>query len=137
MNRKRIALLCGQPEEYCQDLFIKGFNSVVMNEGYDVCVFAMYQKYQDSLQRETGDTSIFDVINYNKFDAVVVMADTIQTPGMIERIETSLKKEYRGKVLFVEGETTDYPEELQDNTIRSRNLYPILSRFTVIRTLLS
>ncbi|MBR3533693.1 MAG: EAL domain-containing protein [Clostridiales bacterium] len=115
MNRKRIALLCGQPEEYCQDLFIKGFNSVVMNEGYDVCVFAMYQKYQDSLQRETGDTSIFDVINYNKFDAVVVMADTIQTPGMIERIETSLKKEYRGKVLFVEGETTDYPEELQDN----------------------
>ena len=115
MSNKRIALLCGQPEEYCQDLFIKGFAKEAFQSGFDVCVFGMYQKYQDSLPREIGDSSIFGVINYSKFDAVVVMADTIQTPGLVEKIEEMIKATYTGKVLFVEGETADFPVELQDN----------------------
>lgn len=86
-----------------------------MEADFDVCVFAMYQKYQDSLQREIGDSSIFEIINYSKFEAVVVMADTIQTPGLIETIEGSLTGNYNGKVLFIEGETDNYPVELQDN----------------------
>ena len=115
MSRRRIALLCGQPEEYCQRLFVQGFNKVAFASDIDVCVFAMYQKYQDSLQRETGDTSVLDIINYNKFDAVVVMADSIQTPGLSEKIEERLNDEYKGKVLFVEGDTKKYPNEIQDN----------------------
>ena len=115
MVRKRIALLCGQPEEYCQDLLIQGFNQVAMSNDYDVCVFAMYQKYQDSLQREVGETSVFDIINYSRFCAVVVLADTIQTPGVVENIEETLEKSFDGPVLFIEGETTRFPVELQDN----------------------
>lgn len=115
MIRKRIALLCGQPEEYCQDLFIRGFSKVAMEADIDVCVFAMYQKYQDSMSREIGDSAIFSIINYEKFDGVVVMADTIQTPGLVEKIEEKLLNVYKGKVLFVEGETENFPVELQDN----------------------
>ena len=114
MSRKRIAFLCGQPEEYCQSLFIQGFNKVAFAADIDVCVFAMYQKYQDSTQREKGDASIFDIINYEKFNAVVVMADSIQTPGMVERIEERLDS-YKGKVLFIEGDTKKFPNEVQDN----------------------
>ncbi len=115
MSRHRLALLCGQPEEYCQDLFIKGFNKVALASDFDVCVFSMFQKYQDSVQRETGDTSVFGVINYDKFDGVVVLADTIQTPGVMDRICNDIGDEYKGKVLFIESETTKYPVELQDN----------------------
>ena len=114
MSRKRIAFLCGQPEEYCQSLFIQGFNKVAFAADFDVCVFAMYQKYQDSMQREKGDSSIFKIINYEKFDAVVVMADSIQTPGLVEKIEEQLLN-YKGKVLFIEGETEHFPNETQDN----------------------
>ena len=74
----------------------------------------MYQKYQDSMQREKGDASIFDIINYKKFDAVVVMADSIQTPGLAEKIEERLTT-YGGKVLFIEGDNTHFPNETQDN----------------------
>ena len=115
MNRRRLALLCGQPEEYCQDLFIKGFTKTAFESDFDVCVFAMYQKYQDSFQREIGDTSIFNMVNYTKFDGVVVMADTLQTPGLMEKIEDSLTEGYEGKVLFIESETDKFPVELQDN----------------------
>ena len=106
--------MCGQPEEYCQSLFIQGFNKVAFAADFDVCVFAMYQKYQDSMQREAGDASIFDIINFSKFDAVVVMADSIQTPGLVEKIEERLAT-YGGKVLFVEGDNTSFPNEIQDN----------------------
>ena len=115
MSRKRLALLCGQPEEYCQDLFIRGFNKAAFESDADVCVFAMYQKYQDSLARELGESSIFSLINFNKFDGVVIMADSIQTPGLVEKLEERLLESYKGKVLFVEGETENYPVELQDN----------------------
>lgn len=106
--------MCGQPEEYCQSLFIQGFNEVAFAADLDVCVFAMYQKYQDSMQREKGDSSIFDIINFNKFEAVVVMADSIQTPGLVEKIEERLDS-YGGKVLFIEGDSKKYPNEIQDN----------------------
>lgn len=112
---KRLALLCGQPEEYCQELFIKGFNEVAIKAGYDVCVFAMFQKYQDSPAREIGDSSIFEMINFKAFDAVAVMCDTIQTSGVVEKIEMRLKDEYDGPVLFIEGESNQFPVILQDN----------------------
>ncbi len=115
MSRKRIAFLCGQPEEYCQRLFIQGFNKVALASDIDVCVFAMYQKYQDSMQREKGDASIFDIINYDKFDAVIVMADSMQTPGLAQKIEDTLDSGYEGKVLFIEGETKKFYNLIQDN----------------------
>lgn len=124
MSRRRLALLCGQPEEYCQDLFIKGFNKVAMSSDYDVCVFAMFQKYQDSVQREVGDTCIFDVINYSKFDGVVVLADTLQTPGLLDKIQNDISESYDGKVLLIEGESDRFPVELQDN------YYPIKKLIT-------
>lgn len=112
---KRLALLCGQPEEYCQELFIKGFNEVAIKNGYDVCVFAMFQKYQDSPAREIGDSAIFGAINFKKFDGVAVMCDTIQTAGVVENIEKRLQDEYDGPVLFIEGNSSTYPVQLQDN----------------------
>lgn len=115
MGRRRIALLCGQPEEYCQELFIKGFNKVALAADIDVCVFAMYQKYQDSPEREISDSSIFDMINYPMFDGVVVMADTIQTPGVLDRIDSKIKSTFKGKVLVIESESDVFPYELQDN----------------------
>lgn len=115
MARKRIAFLCGQPEEYCQRLFIQGFNKVALAADFDVCVFSMYQKYQDSLKREIGDASIFDVVNYSRFDAVVVLADSIQTPGLTEKIEERLKDSYHGKVIFVEGTSKNFYNAIQDN----------------------
>ena len=115
MSRRRLALLCGQPEEYCQELFIQGFNSVAVEAGMDVCVFSMFQKYQDSPEREVSDSSIFNLINFDKFDGVVVLADSIQTPGVYESIHKRLKKEFKGKVIIVEGDSDVYPVEYQDN----------------------
>ena len=115
MCRKRIAVLLGQPEEYYHERFLKGFLKEAFARDYDVCMFAMYIKYQNSPARCIGETSIFGLVSYDKFDAVVVMADTIQTEGAVERIEQDLRANYKGPVLFVDKESKYYPSIHIDN----------------------
>ena len=83
MCRKRIAVLLSQPEEYYHERFLKGFLKEAFARDYDVCMFAMYIKYQNSPARCIGETSIYGLVSYDKFDAVVVMADTIKPIPMI------------------------------------------------------
>lgn len=117
--RKKIALLLAQPEESTQSLFVKGFLQKAFALDYDVAVFSMYIKYQNSPEREIGDSGIFSLISYDKFDAVVVMADTIQTPDMVSQIEENIKKSYKGKVLFIDKKSRYFP------TIDIDNYYPV------------
>ncbi|MBR3532660.1 MAG: EAL domain-containing protein [Clostridiales bacterium] len=107
--RKRIAVLIGQPEEYSQERFLKGFIRQAFKGDYDVLVFAMYIKYQNTPGRSRGDSSIFELPDYGRFDAVVVCADTIQTPGVAEKIEEDLHDNYKGSVLFVDKESRYFP----------------------------
>ena len=103
--RKRIALLLGQADEYYQERFIKGFLKQAFEDDMDVCVFSMYIKYQDTPAREIGDSNIFHLVNYSKFDAVVLLLDTIQTPGVASDLEEEIKSRFSGPVLVVDLES--------------------------------
>ena len=114
-GRKKIAVLVGHPEEYSYTSFLKGFLEETIGFDYDVAVFAMYIKYQNTLARCIGDASIFKLINYDKFDCVVVLADTIQIKGLTEQIEEQLHKTYKGKVIFVDQDSKYFPAIHIDN----------------------
>ncbi|MCR5209745.1 MAG: EAL domain-containing protein [Lachnospiraceae bacterium] len=111
----RVALLLGQPEEYCQDLFIRGFSESMLSYGMDVCVFAMYQKYQSTPATEIGDSQIFSLINYKDFDCICIMGDSIQTPGKFDQLTDDIRQNFTGPVLVVEKETPGFINVLQDN----------------------
>ena len=49
--RKRIAILVGQADENYQHLFIEGFLENIFGKGFDVCIFSMYKKYQNTTER--------------------------------------------------------------------------------------
>ena len=114
-TRKRVAVLLGQPEEYAYELFLKGFLKEAFGLDMDVCVFCMYIKYQNSPARSVGDSSIFKLVNYDAFDCIIVLADSIQTKGVAPEIEEDLKKKYKGKVLFVDQESKYFPSIHIDN----------------------
>ncbi|MBR5358398.1 MAG: EAL domain-containing protein [Clostridiales bacterium] len=113
--RKRIAVLIGQPEEYTHALFLKGFLEEALKHDYDIAVFAMYIKYQNTQGRTIGDSSIFKLVNYDRFDCIVVLADTIQAKGLADSIEEDLHDKYSGKVLFVNQESKYFPSIHIDN----------------------
>lgn len=114
-NRKKIALLVAQVEESGQTLFIKGFLDHAFKYGYDVCVFSMFQKYQNSPAREAGDSSIFDLIEYSSFDAFVLLIDTIQTPGAEDRIVSRLRESFDGPVIVCDKKIDGFRSAYEDN----------------------
>ena len=113
--RKKIAILIAQPEESNQTRFLKGFIERAFKYDLDVCVFSMFQKYQNSPAREMGDSSIFELIDYPTFDAFVVAIDTIQTPGVDQRIEQRLRDHFTGPVIFLDKEVEGFRSLFLDN----------------------
>lgn len=107
--RKRIAILAGEIEEEYPAQFVNGFLTKAFAHDYDVCVFAMYRRFQESHEREIGESSIFSLVNYEQFDAVVLMLDTIQTPGVAKKIEENVHKYFSGPVLVVDTESEYFP----------------------------
>ncbi len=102
--RKRLALLVGQPEENQQGLFIKGFLKEAFGCDFDVCIFAMYQKFQDTKEKEQGESNIFSLVDCDSFDGFVIMSDTIQTPGVLGWIEEKLYQ-CKKPVICIDGES--------------------------------
>ena len=113
--RKKIAVLIGHPEEYSHSLFLNGFLEEAFRLDYDVMVFAMYIKYQDTQERAIGESSIYKIVSYDRFDAVVVCADTIQTKGVAKQIEDYLHENYTGPVIFVDQDSRYFPSINIDN----------------------
>lgn len=106
---KRIALLVGQPEENYQKLLIEGFLREAFSYNYDVCIFAMYQKCPESPARRVGESTIFSLVRYQDYDAVVLLLDTIQVPGLAEKLEKQIKAEFTGPVVCIDKESQFFP----------------------------
>ena len=109
-RRKRIALFIGQADEDYQSRFITGFLKHAFKHDMDVCIFSMYHKYQDTAERESGDSNIYSLMQPELFDGAVLMADTIQTSGAADRLEDMLHESFGGKpVLVIEKESRYFP----------------------------
>lgn len=102
--KKRIAVLTAQIEEYVQTEFLHGFIKSAFEHKFDVSVFAMLQKMQSTLSREYGDSSIYDLINFDLFDAVVIIPDTILSAGILRDLINKIKSEYDGPVFSIDRE---------------------------------
>ena len=102
MVKGRIAVLTAQSDEAYQRDFLMGVEKCAFESGYDVCIFSMYIKYQNTPERERGEATIYTLINYDLFDAVIVMADCIQTPDLWGFIEEDIHERFAGPVILVD-----------------------------------
>ena len=108
-DRKRIALLVAQADEYYQAQFIEGFIDNAFKHDCDVLVFGSYLKYQNNLGREVGETSIFSIVPFEQFDAIAVMADTLQSPGLADSLEEIIHDRCKCPVIFIDKESKYFP----------------------------
>lgn len=104
-RRKRVAILVGQADEYYQTEFICGFEKRAFSFNWDVCVFSMYQKYQSSTAREQGESSIFSLVPYEDLDGIILMLDTLQTPGLADAVEEAAHKRAKCPVISVDKQS--------------------------------
>ena len=108
--RKRIAILVGQADEEYQSRFINGYLKQAFIHDFDTCIFSMYRKYQSTDVREEGETNIFNIVNYDKFDAVVMLKDTIQSANLADNLEEKLHNDFKGPVIVIEQNSKYYKD---------------------------
>ena len=113
-SRKRIALFVGQADESYQSRFISGFLKDAFAAGFDVCIFSMYRKYQDTPERELGESNIFSLMNPAKFDSAVILKDSIQTEHAAEDLEQSIKAVFEHPIVVIEKESELFPSICTD-----------------------
>lgn len=113
--RKRIAILVAQIDESTQKKFITEFIKQAYAYDYDVCIFTMYQKYQETPLRDIGDSNIFELVNFDLFEAIVVLSDTILTPGYIGPLHDRIKEKFKGPVLVVDKESSFFDSVMMDH----------------------
>lgn len=115
MGRKKIAVLVAQTEDKMQHAFLSGFLKQAYIQNYDVCVFSMLLKFQETQPRGVGDSNIYNLINYSSFDAIVILKDTIQTAGVALKLEKRIKDVFKGPVVVVDKESKNFPTIMMDN----------------------
>lgn len=98
-----------QAEENSQSLFMKGLMEEAYVYGYDICVFSMYLRFQDTLYRQIGDANIYNLIQWDAFDAIIVLPDTIQATDIVTKLEEKIHEVFSGVVLFVDKDSRYFP----------------------------
>lgn len=113
--RKRIGVLLAQLEENTQKRFMQAFTKEAYAHDYDICIFSMYQKYQETPLRNIGDSNIYSLIQYDCFDGLVIMLDTILTPGFEDRLLDRIRNSFDGPVIVVDKESDVFDYVLMDH----------------------
>ncbi|MBQ4465598.1 MAG: EAL domain-containing protein, partial [Oscillospiraceae bacterium] len=82
--------------------------------GYDVCIFSMYRKYQDTTAHEAGESNIFSLMNPEKFDGAIILKDSIQTEHAAQKLEAHLKSVLSAPIIVIEKESALFPSICTD-----------------------
>jgi len=113
--RKRIGILLSQMEENTQKSIMEAFSKEAYAHNYDLCVFSSHQKYQQNVLRNIGDNNIYSLAQFDKFDGLLVLLDTILAPGVADALIERIHNEYTGPVIVVDKETSYYESVMMDH----------------------
>ena len=84
MKRKIAVLACGWSTHFLKS-FVQGMQKAVYAKNIDVYLFNTYNYTEYSGFPNYTGASIFNIINYEDFDGIVILADLIGNPRILER----------------------------------------------------
>ena len=116
-KRKVIGVLLSEPESIYQQRLLRGIFLQCSEYGYDVAVFASLSKpgmfYKDY---QVGETNIFELINFDLVDGVIVPPITLSgDPTIQEHVLHKLQKECKKPVVSLDLPFGDYPVVYTDD----------------------
>ncbi len=88
-GKKIIALCIANAGDHGHFRFIQALNGVLEENGYKLFVYHTCTDFYHQKQCEEGEKAIFDLINYDIVDGVVVFCESFKDPEVAERIIAS------------------------------------------------
>lgn len=108
-------IVSGLDEEY-QSNIIGGINRFARENEVNVSYFAAFGGMLASKRFDIGEYSIYNMVDFTKFDGVLLMTNTICAPDVKERIVNKVRKAGIPAVVIDNSEYSDMYDICIDNT---------------------
>jgi len=109
MKRKCIGVVMSQPEKLYQTQLLQGINKEAFDHGFHVAIFSTILKVGGIEEFQTGEINIFELMNFDKLDGIILVPDTIHLKDCMSELIDRLKEEYKKPVAVIDGEIEGYP----------------------------
>lgn len=100
-GRKTIGMFVCKATEYFQRIFCKEMAQQAEQCDYNLIIFSTFGEYDNNREYITGECNMLEIPCYEKLDAVVLLLDTFDIPGMEERLLNQLKKRITCPVISI------------------------------------
>lgn len=101
-QRKLIGVIIGQVAAPYQSQLLNGLCNTAFSHNYDVAVFSMFIKQCAKSNHQVGEKNIYNLINYELFDGIIIVPDTLRITGLIEQLCSDIKEKFDGPVVSID-----------------------------------
>lgn len=108
MQRKRLAVVLSQAENTYLKHMLIGLLNEAFQDDLDVCVFATFIKDGTPDEYQLGESNIFNLLNPEQFDGVILVPDSIKFPGVTKRIVLECRA-HKLPVVTIDYQIEDLP----------------------------
>ena len=114
-SRKIIGVIISLADGPYQRTLIEGIQRRAYSLDYDVAVFSTFIKEGASEEWQYGEQNIYNVINYNLLDGIIIVPDTIKIEGLKERLEAKINRSFKGPVVSADLGLGDFESVYSDD----------------------
>ena len=114
-KRKIIGVLLAQAEREYQSKLMSGIAERAFELGYDCFVFSDPIKAEPGENVRRGAQNIFDLINFDMLDGVIIVPDTFYNKKTAEFAEQIVLRKFKGAVVSVDHRSGDMPVIMGDD----------------------
>lgn len=114
-SRKIIGVIISLADGPYQRTLIEGIQRRAYSLNYDVAVFSTFIKEGASEEWQYGEQNIYNVINYNLLDGLIIVPDTIKLDGLIAKLEAKIKRCFKGPVVSADLGLGDFHSVFSDD----------------------
>lgn len=108
-KRKLIGVIISEVEGIYQNKLLKGIISECYALDYDVAVFSTLIKDTGLPEYQVGEKNIFNLINFELFDGIIVAGITLAIKDLPQEVEQMILKKCRCPILFVDMSSKYFP----------------------------
>lgn len=121
-KRKLIGVIISEVEGLYQNRLLEGIISQCFALDHDIAIFTTFIKNNGMPEYKIGEKNIYNLINFELFDGIIVAGLTLAIPNLQTEIEQRLKAECDCPVLYVDQSAEYYPSIYTDDETSAKKI---------------
>lgn len=121
-RRKLIGVIISEVEGLYQHKLLKGIISECYSLNYDVAIFSTLIRDTGLPEYKIGEKNIYNLINFEQFDGILVAPMTFAIENLQQEIETMLRKKCKCPVLYIDYNSEHFPSVYTNDSISTEEI---------------